>query len=158
MVSKKFFLTCGSGKDKDSLVSFGIALEDAGIEKFNIVPVPNIIPPKCKLINKEEGLKLLSPGQIIHCVLSENQSQEKELISAGIGIAFPEIKGKVGCIFEHTSIGKEESIVAKEVEKKARELLKKKFEVKTGKSLSIVKEAQETKNIWTTVVAVAVFI
>ena len=158
MVPNKFFLTCGSGRDKDSLISFGIALEDAEIGKYNLVPVSSIIPPKCELISKEEGLKLLSPGQIVHCVLAENQNQENELISAAVGVAFPELQDEVGCIFEYTNIGEEESTVAKEAEKGACELLKKSFGIQTGRSLSIAKEARGKNRIWTTVVAIAVFV
>jgi len=158
MVPEKFFLTCGSGRDPDSLISFGIALEDAGIGKFNLVPVSSIVPPRCELIDKEEGLKLLSPGQIVHCVLARIRTQKEESIAAGIGVAFPEVQGPVGCIFEFTSIDKGKSIATKESEKGARELLKRSLGIKVGRSLSIAKEAIGVAGAWTTVVASAVFV
>ena len=62
IVPSKVFFTKGVGRHKEPLTSFELALRDAGIEKFNLVQVSSIFPPKCRIVRKEEGLKELSPG------------------------------------------------------------------------------------------------
>jgi len=90
MIPTKLFLTKGVGVHKDRLASFELALRSAGIEKCNLVYVSSILPPNCKFISKEEGLKSLSAGQITFCVMARLESNEpNRLISAAIGIAIP---------------------------------------------------------------------
>jgi arginine decarboxylase len=64
MIPRFFFLTKGVGKHKDYLQSFELALRSAGIHRCNIVNVSSIIPPGCKRISSEKGLKMLKPGEI----------------------------------------------------------------------------------------------
>ncbi len=61
-VPTKIFFTKGVGTHKDELHSFERALRDAGIEKFNLVQVSSIFPPRCKMVSKTQGLKGLVPG------------------------------------------------------------------------------------------------
>ena len=91
LVPTKVFLTRGQGAHKEKLVSFEIALRQAGIAPFNLVRVSSIFPPHCRIISKAAGLKLLDPGQILFVVLSENATDEPgALISASIGLAGPD--------------------------------------------------------------------
>jgi len=84
------FLTKGVGRHKEKLASFELALRDAGIEKCNLVYVSSILPPNCKIISKEEGLKKLKPGQITYCVMARNETNEaNRLVAASIGCAVP---------------------------------------------------------------------
>lgn len=102
----KLFLTKGAGVHKDKLASFELALRDAGIEKYNLVFVSSILPPNCKIISKEEGLKFLKPGQIIFCVFSRNETNEpNRLISASVGIAIPKENDQYGYLSEHHAFG-----------------------------------------------------
>lgn len=106
MIATKLFLTKGVGVHKDRLASFELALRDAGIEKCNLVYVSSILPPKCKIISKEEGLKFLSAGQITFCVMARNESNEpNRLISAAIGIAVPKDENNYGYLSEHHAFG-----------------------------------------------------
>ena len=83
MVPEKMFITKGVGVHKDRLSSFEVALRNAGIEKCNLVYVSSILPPNCKIINKNQGIKLLKPGQITYCVMARNDTDESNrLISA----------------------------------------------------------------------------
>lgn len=108
MVPKKAFITGGIGKAKTELQSFEDALRNAGIEKQNLVYVSSILPPNCEIIPKEEGIKLLHPGQITFCVMSRNNTNEnKRLIGASIGIAVPSCKDQYGYISEHHNYGKD---------------------------------------------------
>ena len=107
MVPTKLFLTKGVGVHKDKLASFEAALRNAGIEKCNLVYVSSILPPNCKIISKEEGLKLLNPGEITHCVMARLECNEpNRLMSTAIGIAVPsDKKHHYGYLSEHHSFG-----------------------------------------------------
>ena len=56
------FLTRGVGRHREQLASFELALRDAGIAAQNLVTVSSIFPPRCKLISRQKGLAMLSPG------------------------------------------------------------------------------------------------
>lgn len=103
---KRMFITKGAGVHKEKLSSFELALRDAGVAPFNIVRVSSIYPPFCKLISREAGLKYLTPGQILYCVMSENATDEpNRLIAASVGIAIPKKPEQYGYLSEHHSYG-----------------------------------------------------
>lgn len=88
MIPEYFFLTKGVGKHKEQLQSFELALRDAGIQHCNIVSVSSIVPPGCRLIPREQGLKLISLGEITFVVLARNSTNEPHrLIASSIGVA-----------------------------------------------------------------------
>ncbi|MBU0957719.1 MAG: arginine decarboxylase, pyruvoyl-dependent [Nanoarchaeota archaeon] len=106
MIPKKLFLTKGVGVHKDKLASFELALRAAGIEKSNLVYVSSILPPHCKIVSKDEGVKLLKPGQITFCVMARNETNEpNRLVSSSIGIAVPKDNSNYGYLSEHHSFG-----------------------------------------------------
>jgi len=85
MIPLKVFFTKGVGVHKDMLASFELALRKAGIEKCNLVSVSSILPPGCKRISKDAGLKELRPGQIVYVVLAREETNEpNRLLSAAI--------------------------------------------------------------------------
>ncbi len=152
MLPKKCFLTAGVGEHEDELFSFELALRDAGIEGFNLVPVSSIFPPGCELISREEGLKYLSPGEIVFVVMAKDSTNEPgKTILASVGLAY--WKGGHGYLTEYSGKSGEHA------ERMAREMLKSKFGISdeeirsTNVSISTVSSGQ-----WTTVVAAAVFI
>jgi len=101
------FLTKGVGMHKDKLASFEAALRNAGIERCNLVYVSSILPPDCKIISREEGLKCLKAGQITFCVMARNETNEpNRLISASIGVAIPKDRvNQYGYLSEHHAYG-----------------------------------------------------
>ncbi len=106
MIPKSVFFTKGVGIHKDKLASFELALRSAGIEKCNLVYVSSIFPAKCKIINKQNGLSLIEPGQITYCVMARNQTNEpNRLISASVGLAVPSDRKNYGYLSEHHSFG-----------------------------------------------------
>ena len=106
IMPKKLFLTKGVGVHRDRLASFELALRNAGIEKCNLVSVSSILPPNCKIIPKDEGLKLLQPGQITFCIFERNETNEpSRLISAAVGVAVPKDTSVHGYLSEHYSFG-----------------------------------------------------
>ncbi len=106
MVPTKLFLTKGVGVHKNKLQSFELALRNAGIEKCNLVYVSSILPPNCKIVPKEEGLKYLRPGQITFCVMARSDTEEpNRLVSSAIGIAVPKDGTHYGYLSEHHAFG-----------------------------------------------------
>jgi len=90
MIPTRIFFTKGVGFHRDQLISFEAALRDAKIANYNLVMVSSILPPKCQIIKQEDGVALLSPGEIVHVVLARNAVKEaRRLISAAIGVAVP---------------------------------------------------------------------
>lgn len=110
MVPRKFFLTKGVGYHKEKLASFELALRNAKIGVFNLVNVSSIVPPYCEQVSIEEGLKYLKPGEIVFCVLSQNQADEKgRLVAASVGLALPEDKSLHGYLSEFHAYGMTEA-------------------------------------------------
>lgn len=176
---KKVFFTKGVGKHKEKLGSFELALRNAGIERCNLVKVSSILPPNCKIISREKGLSTIKPGQITYCVMSENCSNEPgRLIAAGVGCAVPIDKRQYGYLSEHHSFGQKEKKAGEYAEDLAAQMLAStlgiKFDIDANydekkemfkidgriiKTSNIAKSAIcEQKNIWTTVIAAAVFV
>lgn len=112
-VPKAVFLTKGVGIHSERLNSFEEALRDARISSLNLVTVSSIVPPHCQLLNIEEGLKLLSPGQLTFSVISRcDCNEEGRLMAAAVAILLPENPDDYGYISEFHAHGME----AEEVE------------------------------------------
>lgn len=178
MVPKKMFFTKGVGRHKEKLASFERALRDAGIEKFNLVYVSSIFPPNCKIITKERGLQELSPGEIVHCVMAKEQTNEaNRLIAASIGLAVPADSNNYGYLSEHHSFGETDEKAGDYAEDLAASMLATTLGIEfdeeinwnereqiykaSGKIIrtrNITQSAQGTDGMWTTVLAVSVLI
>jgi len=99
LIPRKVFFVSGMGTHPENLESFEVALLDAGIEKFNLVTVSSILPPKCEIVSREEGLKELSPGEVVFCVMSRISSNEpRRMLSTSVGCALPQGINKHGYI------------------------------------------------------------
>lgn len=179
MVPSRVFFTKGVGVHKDYLTSFEMALRDAGIAPFNLVTVSSIFPPGCKKIYKDDGLKLISPGQIVYCVMSRNATNEpNRLIAASVGCAVPTDESQYGYLSEHHSFGETDQKAGDYAEDLAATMLAStlgiEFDINTAwdereniykMSGKIVKTTNATQSavgnkdgMWTTVLAAAVFI
>jgi arginine decarboxylase len=179
MIPKYFFLTKGVGKHKDNLQSFELALRDAGIQQCNIVNVSSIVPPGCKLIPREKGLPMLSPGEITFIVLARNSTNEPHrLIASSIGVAIPSGEETYGYLSEHHSFGQTDDKAGDYAEDLAATMLattmgiqfdpeiawdERKQLFKTSgviiRTTNITQSATGDKNgLWTTAIAAAVFV
>lgn len=178
MVPKKVFFTKGVGRHKERLASFELALRDAGIEKYNLVTVSSIFPPNCKVIPKEKGLQELKAGEIVHCVLARNETDENNrLIVASIGNAVPADSNAYGYLSEHHSYGETDEKAGEYAEDLAASMLATTLGVEfdadkswdereqiyklSGKIIrtrNTTQSAQGKAGMWTTVIAAAVFV
>jgi arginine decarboxylase len=179
MVPAKIFFTKGVGIHKDKLASFELALRKAGIEKFNLVHVSSILPPGCRQIPAEEGLKLLKPGQVVFVVMARNETNEpNRLVSAAIGLAQPRSPDEYGYLSEHHTFGETAEKSGEYAEDLAATMLATTLGIefdpdqawqereqtyktsgKIFKATHICQSAQgEKTGKWTTVISVAVFV
>ena len=124
MVPVQAYLTRGIGVHREELVAFEIALRDAGIAAQNLVAVSSILPPRCELISREEGEKHLQAGQILHVVLSREETNEPlRQLCASIGIARPADRSIHGFVSEHGGFGSTEGQIAAHAEDLAATML-----------------------------------
>jgi arginine decarboxylase len=179
MTPTKFFLTHGVGRHKEQLASFELSLRDAGVNHLNLVPVSSIIPPGCKLIPRDDGVKLLPPGEVTFLVLARNSTNEAHrLIAASIGVAIPSKSEEYGYLSEHHSFGQTEEAAGEYSEDLAATMLAATmgipFDVNTAwdereqifkasgriiKTTNVTQSAIGDKDgLWTTVFAAAVFV
>jgi arginine decarboxylase len=156
-----------------------MALRNAGIAAFNLVSVSSIYPPECKIISREMGLKEISPGQIVHAVISKNDTNEpNRLIAASIGVAIPKDTKQYGYLSEHHSFGEPAGIAGDYAEDLAAEMLATILDVPfdpdsswdekrqqwriSGKiylTRNITQSARgDTKGFWTTVISAAILL
>ncbi|MFH0801536.1 MAG: arginine decarboxylase, pyruvoyl-dependent [bacterium] len=179
LVPNRVFFTKGVGVHKECLTSFELALRDAGIAPYNLVTVSSIYPPGCKRISRDEGLKLMTPGQIIFTVMSRNNTNEPgRVLAASVGLAVPADPEQYGYLSEHHSYGETENKAGDYAEDLAATMLANtlgiefdpdtawdereqifKMSGKIVKSQNITQSAQgNSDGLWTTVLAAAVLI
>jgi len=180
IVPSKFFFTKGTGVHEKDMRAFEEALRDAGVHTCNFIKTSSVIPPGCKLISKEEGIKLLKPGQITFAIIAQTETNEPgQIITAGIGMAMPKDRMQHGFLTEvEQTIGRTTEDVEQDVIEMSIENLitqwdkkfdaekvfrkgKKNYKIGDTEILvdSVVQSAQGAeKNKWTVVVALAVFI
>lgn len=179
MVPKKIFYTKGVGVHKERLASFEMALRAAGLAHCNLVLVSSIFPPGCKIISKEEGLKLLRPGEIVFAVYDrESNNEPNRLIAASVGVAIPADASMHGYLSEHHSFGETDEKAGEYAEDLAASMLATtlgiefnpemdwdereqifKMSGKIVRTANITQSAVGNKDgLWTTVFAAAVFI
>lgn len=122
---------------------------------------------------------MLKPGQIVHCVIARNESDEpNRLIASSIGLAIPANSRQYGYISEHHSFGETHEKAGEYAEDLAASMLATTLGLKfdpdeawdarrqafrlSGKivrTTNVTQTARCDKNgRWTSVVAVAVFI
>lgn len=179
IIPSKIFLTKGKGQHKEKLASFEQALREAGIAPFNLVKISSIFPPHCKLISREKGLKLLTPGQIVFLVMSESSTDEAHrLISASVGLAIPNNPDRYGYLSEHHGFGQNEREAGQYAGDLAAYMLattlgedfdasqiwdkeKRTYKISekiTVRTHNITQTAKGKKGLWTTAVAAAICI
>lgn len=178
LVPVKVFLTKGVGQHKYQLKSFEQALRQAGVAQQNLVQVSSILPPKCKVISRENGLKCLIPGQISYCVMARADTNEHgRLVASSIGVAIPRDDNQWGYLSEVHGHGMNSQQAEDMAEDLAAGMLGTTlgFELDPDKAWSekeqayqasglfirttnITQTARGQKDLWTTTVAMAMFL
>jgi arginine decarboxylase len=163
-VPRFVFFTSGVGWHGDRLISFELALRDAQISPYNLVPVSSIYPPGCRDVPIDIGVKALNPGQIVFCVMSRNDTREPgQLVSAAVGWALPEDEEQHGFLSECHFHGKPGDATGEYAKEQAVDMLQMSGStVLASGSIAVQDYGQlapsRLDTQWTTVVAAAVFI
>jgi len=178
LVPKRMFLTRGLGHHKYKLKSFEEALRQAGIAQQNLVSVSSILPPKCKIVPRAEGLASLTPGAISFSVMARAETNEPgRQIAAAVGVAVPKDPKKWGYLSEVHEYGMTKPEAAEMAEDLAAGMLgttlglevdpdkawSEKEQVYRSSGLiirtsSITQTGRGRKGMWTTAVAMAIFL
>lgn len=178
LVADKLFLTKGVGRHKEKLASFEMALRDAGIQAVNYVHVSSIIPPGCKIISREHGLKLILPGEVTFIVMARNDTNEPHrLLSASVGLALPADPSSYGYLSEHHAHGQTDEECGDYAEDIAAQMLATtlgipfdddgswderqetwKLSDKIVRTSHVTQSAVGQRGVWTTVLAAAVLL
>lgn len=178
LVPTKVFLTKGVGRHKYQLKSFEQALRKAGVAQQNLVQVSSILPPKCKFISQEKGAQVLIPGSISFCVMARADTKEHgRLVASSIGVALPKDGDKWGYLSEVHGHGMNSQQAADMAEDLAAGMLgttlglefdpdkawseKEQAYKSSGffiKTTNITQTAKGQKGLWTTTVAIAMFL
>ncbi len=179
LVPCKMCFVRGVGVHEHELASFEMALRKGGIQACNLVMVSSILAPRCKIIGKKAGTAMLEPGQIVHCVMARQATNEpNRLIAASIGLAVPTDREiQYGYLSEHHSFGQTYKKAGDHAEDLAATMLATtlgvKFDANTAwkerenvyrqsglivQTRHITQSAESNKRgLWTTVFAAAVF-
>jgi len=108
----KIEIVKGSGTGKTELSAFDMALNDAGIANYNLIPLSSVIPPETELvkigtrkkIESEYGHKLYLVISIAHATLKGAEAW------AGIGWVNHVDKSGKGLFVEHHGPSEDEAI------------------------------------------------
>jgi arginine decarboxylase len=178
LVPSRVFLTKGVGHHKYKLKSFEDALRQAGVAQQNLVQVSSILPPKCKVISRKEGLKQQVPGSICFCVMARSETNEPgRMIASSVGVAVPRDKEQWGYLSEVHEYGMNSTEAGDLAEDLAAGMLgttlglevdpdkawseKEQAYKASGlfiKTSNITQTAKGQRDLWTTTLAMAVFL
>ena len=178
LVPTKVFLTKGVGRHKYQLKSFEQALRKAGVAQQNLVQVSSILPPKCKIISCEKGLRMLIPGAVSFCVMAKTDTNEHgRLVASSIGVAVPKDGDKWGYLSEVHDHGMNSRQAGDMAEDLAASMLgttlgmefdpdkawseKEQAYKSSGlfiKTTNVTQTAKGQEGLWTTTVALAMFL
>lgn len=178
LVPSRVFLTKGVGQHKYQLKSFELALRKAGVANQNLVSVSSILPPRCKIVSHKAGLKELVPGSITFCVMARTDTDEHgRLIAASIGMAVPKDITKWGYLSEVHGHGKNALQAGEMAEDLAADMLGTTLDIEVDpdtawsekeqvykssgliiRTSNVTQAAKGKQGLWTTAVALAVFL
>lgn len=178
-VPRMMFFTKGKGVHKDYLTSFELALREAEIADLNLVSVSSILPPRCRIVSRQEGRKHLLPGQVTFAIMARAATNEpNRLVAASIGLARPVDESQHGYLSEHHPTGETAQKAGDYAEDMAMEMLATTLGLPNDPSLAwnekeeqwrLSEKIYRTQNftqsaeghkdgLWTTVVSAAVLI
>jgi len=90
-IPRDFFETTGFGETEQGggvnpyeTGSYDIALEDAGIENFNIMTYTSVIPAEARAISREEAQARFVHGSVLECIMAKMDGQQGDRISVGV--------------------------------------------------------------------------
>lgn len=72
----RLFFSSGVGTHETQRVAMQRAMRQAGVADCNLVKTSSVIPPRCEIITRARGLRMLREGCIVHAVIAEGETSE----------------------------------------------------------------------------------
>jgi arginine decarboxylase len=87
----EYFITKGKGESNAGSAglpyetgSYDAALNAAGIENANVIEYTSVIPVEAKQIEREDGLKRITWGEVLECIKAQSNGRKGSKISAAV--------------------------------------------------------------------------
>ncbi|MDP7078322.1 MAG: arginine decarboxylase, pyruvoyl-dependent [Candidatus Undinarchaeales archaeon] len=166
IVPRRVFLTAGQGQHPDRIHAFELALRDAGIEQCNLVLVSSVLPPGCRIVDREAGTAALVPGAITFCVMARDESDcEDAPLSTSVCIAVPKDGSRHGYIGECAGNGRTPEDIEAAARELAQGMLVTSLDIDTSRAYEVCAASptiscvtRAKAGVWNVAVAVAVFL
>ena len=139
----------------------------------------SILPPRCRIVSRQEGRKYLLPGQVTFAIMARAATNEpNRLVAASIGLARPADESQHGYLSEHHPTGETAQKAGDYAEDMAMEMLATTLGLPNDQSLTWSEKEEQwrlsekiyrTQNftqsaegqkdgLWTTVISAAILI
>ena len=134
-IPAKYFVTggvgqtdIGPGQDPWETGSYDLALLQANIANFNVVPYTSVLPPEAQEISLEEAKKYFHHGAVIEVIMSSQNGLKGDTLVTGVGRIYVRSKKTKevigGFAAEYEEIYKSKQIPEAEAVKEAESFLK----------------------------------
>ncbi len=87
-----YFATTGVGQSDQGIepdpyetFSYDLALQDAGIENFNVVYYTSVLPPESYEVPLEKVKPLIHHGSVLETIMAKAGGEQGETVAAGVG-------------------------------------------------------------------------
>lgn len=126
-IPARVFFVSGTATHQLERVALQRAMREAGVADCNLVKVSSLIPPEARIIPSAEGRRLLHPGNIVHAVIAQAQTNEPhQRISTAIAWAKPDrldVPGYIAELEEDLAKGKSAATAEMTVGEEALEIM-----------------------------------
>ncbi|BAF71841.1 phosphatidylserine decarboxylase [Sulfurovum sp. NBC37-1] len=131
-----YFATTGAGQSNDGIppdpyetFSYDLALQDAGIENFNVMYYTSVLPPQSYEISLKEAKKQFHHGAVLESIMAKASGVKGDTVVAGVGRVWakdPKSGKKIGGFAaEYEFVYHKKRVAQEEVRKKAKAQLTK---------------------------------
>lgn len=91
-IPAKYFVTAGSGQtdigpgqDPWETGSYDLALLQANIANFNVVPYTSVLPPESSEIPLDEAKKYFHHGAVVEVIMADQNGVKGDTLTTGVG-------------------------------------------------------------------------
>ena len=100
-VPRRVFFTSGVGRHEQERVATQHAMQAAGVPRVNLVKISSVIAPRCQIISRQEGIRLLRSGAIAFAVIAQGMTKEPhQRVTPAIAWCKPDNEDETGFIAE----------------------------------------------------------
>ena len=132
-VPTAYVVTTGTGQSDDGIppdpyetFSYDLALQEAGIENFNVVPYTSVLPKESYEVDRKEAEETYHHGAVLESIMAKAGGVQGDTIVAGVGRVWavnPDTGEEIGgfaaeyeFIYSGEKVAEEEAVKAAEVQ------------------------------------------